>query len=108
MSELDRILYKALYNTLSIFSCLKKSFALMRVIYLAYWKNGPSNDADDQDNGKGVGAIKYERRINPYLTLLDPLTMNLADFKFSTIMPGMAQADQQKREIIYGGELGMG
>lgn len=62
---MDGILYKALYNTLSIFSCLKKSFSLMRVVYLADWKNGPSNDADVQDNGKRVGAIKYERRINP-------------------------------------------
>ena len=43
---------------------------------------------DDVDDGKGVGAIKYERQISPYLMLLVPQAMNLVDLKISTIMSG--------------------
>ena len=32
---------------------------------------------DDVDDGKGVGAIKNERRIFPYLTLLVPQAINM-------------------------------
>jgi hypothetical protein len=41
-----------------------------------------------------------------YLMLQVPKAINLANLKFCTIMADVSHANQQKREIIYGGRVG--
>jgi hypothetical protein len=43
-----------------------------------------------------------------YLMLQVPKAINLANLKFFTIIADVSHANQQKREIIYGGGVGDG
>ena len=43
-----------------------------------------------------------------YLIIQVPETINLVDLNISTIMADVSHANQQKREIIYGGGVGRG